>query len=90
VGDGALSKKSNSRQEVVAWSAFAARGPTDEIRPRPEKHEGPLGAARPGLEAMLRAKAAPGGWLQGRRWRDEAPATSCAHPTRLALAVVVG
>jgi len=85
----ALSKRSNSRQEVVAWPTFVAGGPADEIRTKPEQDERALGTPRPGLEAAFGSKAAGRSWLEGRRWRDEALASPRAHPTRLTLAVVI-
>jgi hypothetical protein len=85
----ALSKRSNSRKEVVAWSTFVAGGPPDEIRTQPEQDERALGTPWPGLEAAFGSKAAGRSWLEGGRWRDEALASSRAHSTRLALAVVI-
>jgi uncharacterized protein with GYD domain len=82
---GTLSKWSNSRQDVVARSTFVACGPADEIRAQPEQHERALGTPWPGLEAAFHSKAAGGGWFEGRRWGDEALASTRAHPTRLAL-----
>jgi hypothetical protein len=87
--DAALSKRSNSRKEVVAWSTFVAGGPPDEIRTQPEQDERAFGTPWPGLEAALGSKAAGRSWLEGRRWRDEALASSRAHSTRLTLAVVI-
>ena len=87
--DAALSKMSNSRKEVVAWSTFVAGGPADEIWTQPEQHERALGTPWSGLEAALGSKAAGRSRHEGRRWRDEALASSRAHPTRLTLAVVI-
>jgi hypothetical protein len=87
--DGELSKWSNSRQEVVARSTLVAGGPADEIRAQPEQHERALSTPRPGLEATFRSKAAGGSWFEGRRWGDEALASTRAHPTRFTLAVVI-
>jgi len=66
-----------------------ARGPSDQIRPQVKEHEDSLGTSWRYLEATLGAEAAPSSWLERRRWRDEASTTSRAHPTRLALAVVI-
>jgi hypothetical protein len=76
-------------QEVVARSTLVAGGPADEIREQPEQHERPLGSIGPCLEATFRSKSARGRWLERRRWRYEASAPLGAHPTRLALAVVI-
>ncbi len=66
-----------------------ARGPADQIRPQIKEHEDSLGTSWRYLEATLGAEAAPSSWPERRRWRDEAPTPPCAHPTRLAPAIVI-
>lgn len=87
--ESALSKGSNSRQEVAARSTFVAGGPADKIGPQTKEHEDALGTSGPCLEATVGPKAARRSRLEGRRWCDEATAAPRTHPPRLALAGVI-
>ena len=70
----------------IAITYYAARAPYYEaIYAKPERQLDRLRY----LEATLGAEPAPSGWPKRRRWRDEAPTPSRAHPTRLAPAVVI-